>query len=146
MITVADLIKAVSKKLKSKYPEIKVWSTDKDKDFGKKCFFIKYTSSKDGKPEFIHEWGEIRIYYFPSDESINRIELLNMQEQLSQLFLFRITVTDTFAVPITEIQFENDDDVLVMSFDYDMYQTLDTEADLPDMEELNLSDLEKIEM
>ncbi len=146
MITVADLIKAVSKKLKSKYPEIKVWSTDKDKDFGKKCFFIKYTSSKDGKPEFIHEWGEIRIYYFPSDESINRIELLNMQEQLSQLFLFRILVTDTFAVPITEIQFENDDDVLVMSFDYDMYQTLDTEADLPDMEELNLSDLEKLEM
>ncbi len=146
MITVADLIKAVSKKLKSKYPEIKVWSTDKDKDFGKKCFFIKYTSSKDGKPEFIHEWGEIRIYYFPSDESINRIELLNMQEQLSQLFLFRIPVTDTFTVPVTEIQFEIDDDVLVMSFDYDMYQTLDTEADLPDMEELNLSDLEKLEM
>ena len=115
MITTADLITAISKKLKTNYPGTRVWSTDKDKDFGKKCFFIKYTSSKGGKPEFIHEWGEVRVYYFPSDEDINQIELLKMQEQLSQLFLFRIFVTDTFAVPIDEVQFEIDDDVLVMS-------------------------------
>lgn len=146
MITTSDLITAISKKLKTNYPDTKVWSTDKDKDFGKKCFFIKYTSSKDGKPEFIHEWGEVRIYYFPSDEDINQIENLKMQEQLSQLFLFRIFITDTFAVPIDEVQFEIDDDVLVMSFDYEMYQTIDTEADLPNMEELNLSDLEKMKM
>lgn len=146
MITTADLITAISKKLKTNYPGTRVWSTDKDKDFGKKCFFIKYTSSKGGKPEFIHEWGEVRVYYFPSDEDINQIELLKMQEQLSQLFLFRIFVTDTFAVPIDEVQFEIDDDVLVMSFGYEMYQTIDTEADLLNMEELNLSDLEELKM
>ena len=89
MITVADLIKAITKKLKANFPNVKVWSTDKTEDFGKKCFFIRHTASRDGKPDFIRDRGEIRVYYFPSDENLNQQELIDMQEQLSQLFLFR---------------------------------------------------------
>ena len=55
-----------------------------------------------------------------------------MQEQLSQLFLFRVFAGDEFAVPITGLTFEIDDDVLVMSFGFDMYQEVDTESDLTD--------------
>ena len=139
MITVADLIKAVTRELKGKFPGIKVWSTDKTEDFGKKCFFIKHTASRDGKPDFIRDRGEIRVYYFPSDENLNQQELIDMQEQLSQLFLFRIFVTETFAVPIDEVDFEVDDDVLVMNFNFEMYQSVDTESDYPNMEELEMN-------
>ena len=66
MITTQNIIKAINRKLKEEFPDIKIWSTDKDKDFGSKCFFVKYTVKKDGSPEFIHEQGEVRIYYFPS--------------------------------------------------------------------------------
>ena len=62
-----------------------------------------------------------------------------MQEQLSQLFLFRIFVTETFAVPIDEVDFEVDDDVLVMTFNFEMYQSIDTESDYPNMEELEVN-------
>ena len=138
MITTQGIIKAINRKLKEGFPDIKIWSTDKDKDFGSKCFFVKYTAKKDGSPEFIHEQGEVRIYYFPSDKDINRIELLKMQEQLSQLFLFRIFVADGFALPITEVEFETDDDVLVMTFEYETYQRIDLEEGLPEIEELEI--------
>ena len=139
MKTVNDIIKAVTEKLAEKFPEIKIWSTDKSEDFGKKCFFIKYTANRDGKPDFVHDYGEIRLYYFPENDKVNRIELLNMQEQLSRLFLFRVFAGDEFAVPITELTFGIDDDVLVMSFSFDMYQEVDTESDLTDsMENLEI--------
>ena len=138
MKTVADIIKAVTEKLTENFPGIKIWSTDKDEDFGKKCFFIKYTANRDGKPDFIHDYGEIRVYYFPESDKINRIELLNMQEQLSQLFLFRIFAGDSFAIPVTELTFEIEDDVLVMSFDFDLHQEVDPDSTLPDMEVLEV--------
>lgn len=138
MITTADLLNAVTAKLGENFPEVRIWSTDKDKDFGKKCFFIKYSASRDGKPEFVHDYGQIRIYYFPSDKNVNRMELLDMQERLSELFLFRIFVNDDFAVPINELEFEIDDDVLVMSFDFDMYQ-MPEEDITPAMEELEVN-------
>ena len=139
MKTVADIIKAVKEKLEEQFPNVRVWSTDKSEDFGKKCFFIKYTANRDGKPDFVHDYGEIRLYYFPESDKINRIELLNMQEQLSQLFLFRVFADDEFAVPITELTFEIDDDVLVMSFSFDMYQEVDIESSLTDsMENLEI--------
>lgn len=138
MKTVNDIIKAVTEKLAEKFPEIKIWSTDKNEDFGKKCFFIKYTANRDGKPDFVHDYGEIRLYYFPESDKINRIELLNMQEQLSQLFLFRVFAGDEFAVPITELTFEIDDDVLVMSFEFDLYQEVEPDSSLPDMEVLEV--------
>lgn len=139
MKTVADVIKGVTEKLTEKFPDIKIWSTDKNEDFGEKCFFIKYTANRDGKPDFVHDYGEIRLYYFPESDKINRIELLNMQEQLSQLFLFRVFADNEFAVPITELTFEIDNDVLVMSFSFDMYQEVDTESSLTDsMENLEI--------
>lgn len=138
MITTADLLNAVTAKLGENFPEVRIWSTDKDKDFGKKCFFIKYSASRDGKPEFVHDYGQIRLYYFPSDKNVNRMELLDMQERLSELFLFRIFVNDDFAVPINELEFEIDDDVLVMSFDFDMYQ-MPEEDITPAMEELEVN-------
>lgn len=138
MITTADLLNAVTAKLGENFPEVRIWSTDKDKDFGKKCFFIKYSASRDGKPEFVHDYGQIRLYYFPSDKNVNRMELLDMQERLSELFLFRIFVNYDFAVPINELEFEIDDDVLVMSFDFDMYQ-MPEEDITPAMEELEVN-------
>lgn len=138
MITTADLLNAVTAKLGENFPEVRIWSTDKDKDFGKKCFFIKYSASRDGKPEFVHDCGQIRLYYFPSDKNVNRMELLDMQERLSELFLFRIFVNDDFAVPINELEFEIDDDVLVMSFDFDMYQMPEEDMTTA-MEELEIN-------
>ena len=138
MKTVADVIKAVKEKLEEQFPDVRVWSTDKSEDFGKKCFFIKYTASRDGKPDFIHDYGEIRLYYFPESDKVNRIELLDMQEQLSQLFLFRVYAGSEFAIPITELTFEIDNDVLVMSFEFDLYQEVDLDSSLPDMEVLEV--------
>lgn len=139
MKTVADLIKAVNTKLTELFPEVEIRSTDLDKK-PEKCFYSEYTVNRDGNPDFVHDSGRITVFYFPESKKVNRMELIDMQAKLSQAFVYSLALDEGFAVPVVNLNFTLEDDVLVMEFDFDMYQRVDNDKDIAAMENIELQE------
>lgn len=135
MITTKDVVKAVNTVLKSTFPDRSVVSTDKDKAVKPGSFYVEYPAPiMDGSKFFKHESGTIYIDYFPPDRYDHRLEFFNMQEKLREVFADTLTVEEGFAIPINELQFTENDDVLILQFDYDMWQYVEETG--ANMEEL----------
>lgn len=139
MKTVADLITAVTAKLTEKFPDIDIRSTDLDKH-PEKCFYTEYTVNRDGTPDFVHDSGRITLFYFPENKKVNRVELVDMQAKLSQVFVYSLALDEDFSVPVVNLNFTLEDDVLVMEFDFDMYQRVDNDKDIAAMENIELQE------
>lgn len=139
MKTVADLITAVNAKLTENFPDIDIRSTDLDKH-PEKCFYTEYTANRDGTPDFVHDSGRITLFYFPEDGKVNRVELVDMQAKLSQVFTYRLELDDDFAVPVVNLNFTPEDDALVMEFDFDMHQRIDNDKDIVTMKNIELQE------
>lgn len=137
MKTVADLIKAVNTKLDTNFPDVEIRSTDLDKH-PEQCFYTEYTASRDGNPDLVHDSGRITLFYFPEDKKVNRLELLDIQAKLSEIFVFGIAIDEDFTVPVVNLNFTLEDDTLVMEFDFEMYQRVDYEAGTEMMENIGL--------
>lgn len=135
MITTKDIVKAVNTVLKSTFPDRSVVSTDKDKAVKPGSFYVEYPAPiMDGSKFFKHESGTIYIDYFPPDRYDHRLEFFNMQEKLREVFTDTLTVEEGFVIPINELQFTENDDVLILQFDYDMWQYVEETG--ANMEEL----------
>lgn len=139
MKTVADLITAVTAKLTEKFPDIDIRSTDLDKH-PEKCFYTEYTVNRDGTPDFVHDSGRITLFYFPENKKVNRVELVDMQAKLSQVFVYSLALDDNFAVPVVNLDFTLEDDVLVMEFDFEMHQFVDSDKDAAEMEYIEVQE------
>ena len=139
MKTVADLIAAVTAKLTVNFPDIEVRSTDLDKH-PEKCFYTEYTVNRDGTPDFVHDSGRITLFYFPENKKVNRVELVDMQAKLSQVFVYSLALDDNFAVPVVNLDFTLEDDVLVMEFDFEMHQFVDNDKDAAEMEYIEVQE------
>ena len=139
MKTVADLITAVTAKLTEKFPDIDIRSTDLDKH-PEKCFYTEYTVNRDGTPDFVHDSGRITLFYFPVNKKVNRVELVDMQAKLSQMFVYSLALDDNFAVPVVNLDFTLEDDVLVMEFDFEMHQFVDNDKDAAEMEYIEVQE------
>ena len=139
MKTVADLITAVTAKLTEKFPDIDIRSTDLDKH-PEKCFYTEYTVNRDGTPGFVHDSGRITLFYFPENKKVNRVELVDMQAKLSQVFVYSLALDDNFAVPVVNLDFTLEDDVLVMEFDFEMHQFVDNDKDAAEMEYIEVQE------
>lgn len=135
MITTKDIVKAANTVLKSTFPDRSVVSTDKDKAVKPGSFYVEYPAPiMDGSKFFKHESGTIYIDYFPPDRYDHRLEFFNMQEKLREVFADTLTVEEGFVIPINELQFTENDDVLILQFDYDMWQYVEETG--ANMEEL----------
>ena len=123
MIKTKDIVKAVNTVIKSAFPDRTVVSTDKDKAVKPGSFYVEYPAPiMDGSKFFKHESGTIYIDYFPPDRYDHRLEFFNVQEKLREVFADTLTVEEDFVIPINELQFTENDDVLILQFDYDMWQ------------------------
>ena len=135
MITTKDIVKAANTVLKSTFPDRSDVSTDKDKAVKPGSFYVEYPAPiMDGSKFFKHESGTIYIDYFPPDRYDHRLEFFNMQEKLREVFADTLTVEEGFVIPINELQFTENDDVLILQFDYDMWQYVEETG--ANMEEL----------
>lgn len=135
MINTKDIIKAVNTALKGAFPDRSVVSTDKDKAVKPGSFYVEYPAPiMDGPKNFKHESGTIYIDYFPLDRYDHRLEFLAVQEKLREIFADTLTVEKDFVIPIDELQFTENDGVLIVQFDYEMWQYIEETG--PDMEEL----------
>lgn len=138
LITTADIIAAVNTKLKTDFPNHKPKSTDFRKNVVPGSFYVELPEPIiDRTADLIHESGTIRICYFPTDENNCREEIVDMQGKLGMSFFSILRVTDEFVIPINDLSFDISDNVLIASFDYDIWQYAE-EADGEMMEHLDV--------
>lgn len=104
MITIKDVIKAINILIKSNFPDIKISSKDIRRCIIRPSFYVDL--EQNDSIQFNSMCKEntltVRIYYFPSDMNNNRIELLDVQEKLNNIFLKGLSVNEDFYIYFTE--------------------------------------------
>ncbi|WP_369899746.1 DUF6838 family protein [Bacillus manliponensis] len=121
MITYKDIKLAVNRLIKSRF-NIEINSNDVEEGFKRPSFFVQLEDNeRSGYETQVHKSLTIRIYYFPKDRNKNSIELLDVQEQLENLFDLKLEVKDRY-FNIDSVQNNTPDGVLDFSFDIAFYE------------------------
>lgn len=119
MITFKEIHTAIVDKLKSKFSSIKVKDIDPTA-ITRPSFSVDFNGIKTS--DFMNEALEknltVRIYYFATTAYKNKLENLNIQDDLIELFMEdNITTTESGAIiQVDEVDFDTVDGVLEMSF------------------------------
>lgn len=139
MIGLKDIIKSINDKIEADFSNIEIQSTDIKEGFLRPCFYVEIDNNKANKlnPSSKEKTLTVRIYYFPTDRYENRIELLETQDNLENMFFEGLQVNQDFFIPTldNELNFTTTDGVLQLSFDLYYVQLLDEEYAEP-LEEL----------
>lgn len=119
MITYKDIKMAVNRKLKTLGIEIN--SKDVTEGFIRPSFFVEFLNSiRSADENQVYKSLSVQIYYFPTDRYEYSIEVLDVQEQLENLFDLKLQVLDRF-LNIHEVNSTVTDGVLNISFDIEFY-------------------------
>lgn len=106
MIKYSDVISAVTSKLRSKFPDIKIISSDVKEGITRPSFRIGLDNIKESN--FMNESRDrkfiVRLYYFASTRDNNKIEILDIIDSLSEIFVQDklIKVNDEFTIDLLE--------------------------------------------
>lgn len=142
MTTYENILTAVMKKLKNKFPLIEQESNDIEEGFKRPSFFA--TIDNIGVIDFMDVSKDnsmtIRIIYFPKHKKVNQVELLTMMNDLSDLFLTDKTleISDEISVEMEEIKLRTIDKVLHCDFDLTLYENYNKEEDHEAMSDLQI--------
>lgn len=142
MVKYTEIHKAIVKKLEEN-TRVEVLSVDEG--ITRPSFFISLDNIKvsDFMREALDREITVRIYYFSTTVDNNRIELLNMQDKLNEIFLEDnlIKVNEYMNIEVDELEFNITDKVLHCYFDIRLSENYDRskhDADKPYMEELQI--------
>lgn len=121
MITYKDIKKAINSLLTNKFA-IDINSNDVKEGFIRPSFFVQLENSNRSSDESqVHKSLTVQIYYFPSDRHKYSIEVMEVQEQLENLFDLKLKVLDRF-FNIDDTNATTTDGVLSFSFDIAFYE------------------------
>lgn len=115
MVTLVDVVAAVSTVLRENFPGIELESGDIEEGYTAPCFYTDWDgmdSSHIGE-DMSDDNLIARIYYFPEDKHKNEVELIDMQESLKKAFGSVLKVNNDFFIPIDQISFPKRDKVLI---------------------------------
>lgn len=122
IVKYTEIHKSITNRLQTKYPDISYNSQrDITEGFDRPSFFIDLDNikSSDFMLEARDHSNTVRIYYFSESKDNNKIELLNMQDDLNELFIENnlITVNKDIKFEVEELEFNVVDKVLHCYFD-----------------------------
>lgn len=118
MISDKKIKLAVNNLLNANFPA-KVTSKDVKEGFKRPSFFVEFHNEKrSGSLSQIEKSKTIRIYYFPSENNDTSIELLDVKEQLGEVFDLKLPVENRY-LDIVEANSDITDGVLQFEFDID---------------------------
>ncbi|WP_063870694.1 phage tail terminator family protein [Paenibacillus sp. Root444D2] len=147
MVTLKDIAKAINAKLKESFPDIQINTKDISEGFARPSFTVDFDNST--KSPFgshgVERTVHVIIYFFPSDRSQYKIEMLDVQDKLENAFTYTLTILDGFVVYLDELSSDKVDGVLQFAFDIHYIEidyTDDVGEDgevLEDIENLNLN-------
>lgn len=117
MITFENIRATVTKNLKANFNGLKVSSKSVSKGFTRPSFKVELDNVKrEGYLTQVEKSCTVRIFYFPTTENENAIELLDVQEALGNVFDLKFSVDDRH-LDIVEPNFDEIDGVLQFEFD-----------------------------
>lgn len=144
IVKYADIHRSIVTRIKTKFPNT-VFSTDIEKAITRPSFFIDFDNIK--SVDFMREAQDreitVRIYYFSTTVNDNKIELLEMKDDLLELFLEDnlIEVNDHMKFEIDEVDLSTVDKVLHCYFDIRISENYARTDNRPLMEELEVDNL-----
>lgn len=121
MITFENIRTTVTRNLKANFKGLKVSSKSVKDGFTRPSFKLELDNVKrEGYLTQVEKSCTVRIFYFPTDENDNAIELLDVQEVLGNLFDLKFSVGDRH-LDIVEPNFDEIDGVLQFEFDLQFF-------------------------
>ncbi|UPW82728.1 DUF6838 family protein [Lysinibacillus sp. Ag94] len=121
MITFENIRATVTRNLKVNFEGLKVTGESVKKGFKRPSFKIELDNVKrEGYLTQVEKSCTVRIFYFPTDENDYTIELLDVQEELGNLFDLKFTVEGRH-LDVFEPNFDEIDGVLQFEFDIQFF-------------------------
>lgn len=121
MITFENIRATVTRNLKANFNGLKVSSKSVKDGFTRPSFKVELDNVKrEGYLTQVEKSCTVRIFYFPTDENDNTIELLDVQETIGNLFDLKFSVGDRH-LDIVEPNFDEIDGVLQFEFDLQFF-------------------------
>ncbi|MDK4479931.1 hypothetical protein MWG07_00375 [Fusobacterium necrophorum] len=138
MVKLSEILKTVNSKLAETFPDVEVDSKDLSEKFNRPSFRTELDGLKTSAFMTTYKEREftIRIYFFPTEAEKGRIERLKITDKIEDVFLHTLWITETFAIPVEEIHFEETDGVLIASFDGYTMEEIENDITAEMMEEL----------
>lgn len=146
MISLKDINKAIINQVTNylindiKYKNIDFASTDIIENIKRPSFYINFNDNKTNLllASSKERTVQVQLFYFVKDIIKSKIELLEMQEILENIFFKHIKVNDSFYIPITECIFDinKKDGYLILNLELYTLEEI-PEANGEMMEELN---------
>lgn len=120
MKSIIDVIASLSNLIQEAYPEYKLIDYDVDEGFEKPAFFVNADNIVTSfvATDYIQESSNLEITFFAPDRYSGFLELLDMKNNLTQLFNEPLEIANNFYVTLlnTTSELYKNDKVLVFSF------------------------------
>lgn len=141
MVKLSEILKTVNSKLAEAFPKIEIDSKDLSEKFNRPSFRTELDGLKTSTfmTTFKEREFTIRIYFFPTEVGKGRIERLQISDRIEDVFMHTIWITESFAIPVEEISFEETDGVLIASFNSYTMEEIENDITEDMMEELEFN-------
>lgn len=146
MLSVIDIIRALSELIEAKYPNYPVVDIDITEDYPRPSYFIDVDDIETSwvANDYIKESSNLKIIFFAAERYEGFLELLDMKNNLTVLFDDPLYVTngqDEYYVSLlnTASDIYKADKVLEFTLRADLIQKVERKEIEPYMEELNVN-------
>lgn len=144
MLSVIDIIRALSELIETKYPNYPIVDMDITEDYPRPSYFIDVDDIETSwvANDYIKESSNLKIIFFAAERYEGFLELLDMKNNLTVLFDDPLYVTngqDEYYVSLlnTASDIYKADKVLEFTLRADLIQKVERQETEPYMEELN---------
>lgn len=146
MLTVIDVIRALSELIESKYPDYPIIDMDITEDFERPSYFIDVDDIETSwtANDYIKESSNLKIIFFAAERYEGFLELLDMKNKLTVMFDEPLYVTngkEEYYVSLlnTASDIYKTDKVLEFTLRADLIQKVERQETEPYMEDLNVN-------
>lgn len=146
MLSVIDIIRALSELIETKYPNYPVVDMDITEDYPRPSYFIDVDDIETSwvANDYIKESSNLKIIFFAAERYEGFLELLDMKNNLTVLFDDPLYVTndkEEYYVSLlnTSSDIYKADKVLEFTLRADLIQKVERKETEPYMEELNVN-------
>lgn len=144
ILSVIDVIRALSELIEKTYPNYPVNDMDIDEDYPRPSYFIDVEDVNTSwvASDYIKESSTLKIVFFAENRYEGFLDLLDMKNNLTMLFDDPLYITDGKTeyhcqMLTTDSDLYKQDKVLTFNIQADLIQKVDRKETKPYMEELN---------
>ncbi|WP_459808493.1 phage tail terminator family protein [Clostridium botulinum] len=146
MVTLKEINKAIVQQVKeglkdTDYKDIQFSSTDIREKITRPSFYVDFQENKTSllNGEASQREFDVRLFYFAQNREQNKIELLEIQDLLSEIFQSGIKITEDYYIPVFQCEFDSrGEEGLLITTLADLYAMSEKEQTGEPLEELEM--------